>query len=459
MIKLDKFIMKKVLLSILALFICFNNAFSQDVSEEAKVSSLFPEGDIQWIKYFKGRVDDLSDIRVSLGYDGAYCRGIFTYIRSGETFTLEGQLRKDTLIVNELDANESVTGHLKGVFKGKYFTGEWTNFNNTIGGIQINLQELAEPPVYPSYCGDNKWVHAYRAGFGEDEFEFLLQKGSFGSMRGVGYSKKSKQSFHIKGTYDELQNGMVLALKNQNNEKMGTLSLKMKSINEFTGSYQPTDGAKCFGDALRSDNLGVGCMEYADYVASYDVTYPKKDEDSAFNLWMQTIIADWFKETQKFINDVRMDNIDNVPEIRSVARAYSWCDMDYYSNELISGFMHFGNSWTKNRSERAFIFDLRTGKEIAKQDIFKADSKVDEVIQQYILEQLPKNLLANDEQFVAWINTQTFSNITVRREGLAFSTEANGTYGRQSVIVPLKLLTPYLNPKTSIFRLTKLPSN
>ncbi len=451
--------MKKTLLFIFVNLLLLNISLAQDVSEEAKVSSLFPEGDIQWIKYFKGRVDDLSDVRVSLGYDGAFCRGIFTYIRSGETFTLEGQLRKDTLIVNELDQNEAVTGHLKGVFKGKFFLGEWSNFNNTIGGVQINLQQMDEPPIYASYCGDNKWVHSYRAGFGDNEFELVLQKGSFGSMRGVGFSKKDKQSFQIKGTYDELQNSMLLTLKNQNNQKIGSFNLKMKSINEFAGSFQAADGQKHFGDALRADNLGVGCMEYADYVASYDVTYPKKDEDSAFNLWMQTIIAEWFKDTQRFINDVRMDNIDNVPEIRSVARAYSWCDVDYYSNEIISGFMHFGNSWTKNRTERAFIYDNRTGKEITKQELFKADAKVDEVVQQYILEQLPNNQLATDEQFVTWINTQTFSNITVRREGLAFSTEANGTYGRQSVIVPLKILQPFLNPKTSVFRLTKIAMN
>lgn len=443
------------------LFITFlisfnNNTFAQDISEEAKVSSLFPEGDIQWIKYFKGRIDDLSDIRVSLGYDGAFCRGIFTYLRSGETFTLEGQLRKDTLILSEMDDNEAVTGHLKGLLKDKIFIGEWSNFNNTIGGVQVNLQQVDEPPLFASYCGDNKWVHSYRAGFGDYEFEIVLQKGSFGMMRGVGYSKKDKQSFQIKGTFDEVGNQLSLNLKNQYGEKMGMLNLKMKSINEFAGSFQNKDNQKFFGDALRADNLSVGCLEYADYVASYDVTYPKKEEDSAFNLWMQNVIADWFKETQKFINEVRMDNIDNVPEIRSVARAYAWCDMDYYSNELISGFMHFGNSWTKSRNERPFIFDLRTGKEITKEDLFKPNSNVDEMIQQYIVEQLSKNVLANDEQFVAWINTQTFSNITVRKEGLAFSTEANGTYGRKSIIVPFKILTPYLNPKNSAFRLTKL---
>jgi hypothetical protein len=434
-----------------------SSSAQSDISEEARVSSLFPEGDIQWIKYYKGRMDDLSDIRISLGYDGAFCRGVMTYLRSGESFTLEGQLRKDTLIVSELDDNEATTGHLKGVFKGKNFSGLWNNFNNTIGGIQVSLQETDSPPQYPSFCGDNKWVHYYRAGFEDNEFEIIIQKSSFGTVRGVGFSKKDKQSFHLKGTFDELQNQMIFTLKNQNNEKLGVMNLKMKSINEFSGSFQNKEGKKLFGDALRADNLGIGCLEYADYVASYDVTYPKKDEDSAFNLWMQTVIADWFKETQKFINDVRMDNIDNVPEIRAVARAYSWCDMDYYSNEVISGFMHFGNSWTKGRSERPFIFDLRTGKEITKNDLFKPNTNVDEVIQKYILEQLPNNTLASDEQFVAWINTQTFSNVTVRKEGLAFSTEANGTFGRQSIIVPLKLLSPFLNPKTSVFRLTKLP--
>lgn len=439
------------------LFLFVSSALAQDVSEEAKVSALFPEGDIQWIRYYKGRIDDLSDIRISLGYDGAFCRGVLTYLRSNEEFTLEGQLRKDTLLVNELDQNEAVTGHLKGVFKGKFFVGDWTNYNNTIGGIKILLQEVSEAPKYPSYCGDNKWVHFYRAGFGEHELEMVLQKSSFGVMRGVGYSKRDKQSFQIKGTFDELTNSMSLSLKNQFAEKMGILILKMKSIDEFVGSFQSPDGNKVFGDALRADDLGVGCMEYADYVASYDVTYPKKDEDSAYNLWMQTVIADWFKETQKFINDVRIDNIDNTPEIRSVARAYAWCDVDYYSNELISGFMHFGNSWTKKSSERAFMFDIRSGKELTKQDIFKADNKIDDLIQGYILEQLPKNVLANDAGFVEWINTQSFANITVRREGLAFSTDANGIYGRQSITVPWKVLNSYLNPRTSVFRLTKLP--
>jgi hypothetical protein len=415
--------------------------FAQSDSTSIALKKLFPSAKLQWIKHYKGRIDDLSDVAIVLGFDGKFCRGYLTYLRSKEKFLLDGIFDKDSIILSEIDKNKRTTAFIRGVKKDKRIEANWQNFNNTIGGIQLNMVEVLEPVMLPSFCGDNKWIHNYSGKFDEEEVDILIQKGSFGLVRGVGFWKKTGKSFSLKGTFDEQKLSIDVNLKDGENFKLGKMSLRLRSLDEFIGSFILPDGKKIYGTIHRDDDLKVGCTEYADYVASYDITFPKL-ENEKFDLWMQSFVDEWFRNNLAYINSIRFDNLDNVPEVRNIARAYGWCDVDFYSGDLMSGYMVFGNSWTSFQKERVFIYDIAQGKQLFKEDILK--KKIEKGITQ--------NFLYTEPDFKEWAATQNFDNITLRYEGINFSSTSTA-YGRQGVTIPYSELSPFLKKETTVWNM------
>ena len=58
-------------------------AFAQTALPQHAVIQLFEKPHkVQWVKHYKGRIDDLNDIALSLAYDGKQCKGQLTYLRS-----------------------------------------------------------------------------------------------------------------------------------------------------------------------------------------------------------------------------------------------------------------------------------------------------------------------------------------------------------------------------------------
>ncbi len=444
---------KYLITALLTLCSFFTQAQTTD-SLILRVQALFPEIKTQWIKHYKGRMDDLNDVSITLGFDGQFCRGYMTYLRSKESFLLDGTYRNDTLLLNEYDIAKQNTGLIKGVKKDRKVEAFWSNFNGTIGGIQLNLSEVLEPMLLPSFCGDNKWIRTYRGVFGDDKIELLLQKGSFGTVRGVGYFVKDKKSFNIKGSFNETKLSLDATLKDNENFKIGTMTLRLRSADEFVGNFILPDGKKRYGDITRVENINVGCTEYADYISSYDITYPKLNNES-YNLWIQNLVDEWFRSNLAYINSIRFDNLDNVPEVRSIARAYAWCDVDYRSLDLISGYLVYGNSWTNRQRERVFIYDLEDNKELFFNDIFQLNKNAEIFVKNYIDNALKSNTLYTEQDFKDWAATQKFDNLSIRVEGINFASTSMA-YGRQGITIPYSELLPYLVQRGSVWKLANL---
>jgi hypothetical protein len=88
---------------------------------------------LKWVRHFRGRLDDVSEVLLSLGYDGNNCRGQLTYIESKEQFDLTGTLEGMVLLLNESDSKGMITGHLTGTLQNDRIEAEWTNAVNTLG--------------------------------------------------------------------------------------------------------------------------------------------------------------------------------------------------------------------------------------------------------------------------------------------------------------------------------------
>ena len=412
-------------------------SFGQKVDTKEYVKSMFKNhSKIQWIKHYKGRIDDLNDISVTLGYDGENCKGQLTYLRSNAQFDLAGAIVDRQIYLQEINPSKKVSGSLKGEISKNTILGKWNNYNNSKGG-NLLLTETDQELKFPSYCGDNKWIRKYNGIIGKDKVEIILQKESTDKVSGNIFYIRKNQTFSFKGDIDE-QDNITLIVKDQignvvKNYK-GILHKDQLTFNANKGTSKPF---------VPSDGLTIGCIEYADYMTGYDITYPKTT-NAAFNQGMNEETDAWVQACKNHTEKIKKQSTSAPPQKRATERGYAWSEVEFFNKNLISGFMTFSNTWTPGQKLIAFNFDFEKNSSIYLEDIFEKKKDFKKYIKNYIKKEIKGHKYYSDSAFKKWIKKSDFPFFTIRQEGICFSTKFHMLYGRQSVTIPYQQLKPFL---------------
>ncbi|MFK8005302.1 MAG: hypothetical protein AB8H03_02985 [Saprospiraceae bacterium] len=411
--------------------------FAQKIDAKDYVKTLFEnQAEIQWIKYYKGRIDDLNDVAITLGFDGVNCKGRLTYLRSNTDFDLNGYIENETLLLQELDQKNNVSGILSGKIAGKTINGNWKNFDGSRGG-NLTLTETEKIVKFPSYCGDNKWIRKYQGKIANNNWEILLQKESSDQLTGLVFHKKKNTSYSIKGNVD-INNNFTLKAKNQKGQIVETFVGLLKQD-------QLTIGTKKSKKITLApfEGLTIGCVEYADYATGYDITFPKTT-NAAFNKQMDEETNAWIKACRKHLLKIKKQNTSADPKMRATERGFAWGEVEYFSQSVISGFMTFSNTWTPGQKLIVFNFDMKNDRMLYLEDIFENKKDYQKYIRNYIKKEIKNHQLYADPDFKKWIKKSNFSYFTIRKNGICFSTKYSMLYGRQSVTIPFRQLQPFL---------------
>lgn len=422
---------------ILIIFLVPIFSFGQKMETKDYVKSLFKNhSKIQWIKHYKGRIDDLNDVSVTLGFDGETCKGRLTYLRSNLQFDLIGSIVDRQIYLEELDSSKKVSGSLEGKFLKNTISGNWSNYNNSKGG-NLLLTETDQELKFPSYCGDNKWIRKYQGAIGKDRVEIILQKESTDKVSGfIFYSRKNK-TFAFKGDIDE-QDNIILKVKDQ-------LGGNIQTINGNLQKDQLTIAIKN-GDQKEftpSDGLTIGCIEYADYMTGYDITFPKTT-NAAFNQSMNEETEAWVQACRTHATKIKKQSTSTPPQKRATERGYAWSEVAFFNKNIISGFMTYSNTWTPGQKLIAFNFDFEKNSSLYLEDIFEKKKDFKKYIKNYIKKEIKDHKYYSNSDFKKWVKKNEFSYFTIRQEGICFSTKFHMLYGRQSITIPYQQLKPFL---------------
>ncbi len=395
---------------------------------------------VEWVKYYKGRFNDMNDVVITLAGDGKDIKGEMQYLRSKTVFYLVGEAKKNKLTLQEYDVEGLVTGYFKGEYTEWGIRGEWQNIENNLGS-KLRLEEVKNRVEVPSYCGDNKWVRTYSGNIGRDKAKMILQKNGAGKVMGTFIFLNKTNTRKIKGYSDTFDN-FYLTIKDEMNRPQGKIEGSFDEKNKFNANYTKNNGKEIACTFHPDVDLSVGCQEYADYATSYDVLYPKTRNES-FNDWIEKIMLSWNGACKKYMNEIVTMRQVPVPSMRQMLRSHAWTDIDVYNDELISGQIHFSSSWTKNAKSQNLNFNLKTGKEILAKDIFKSDFDQVAYAKKYMKNRMLQHAYAKDVKFVEWLDTQQFEAFNFRSEGIYFATDFHPIYGRQSVTIPYKKLKDF----------------
>lgn len=419
-------------------------------AKDTAVARLFDTpAQLKWIKYFRGRFDDVSEVIVALGYDGSNCRGYMTYAKSQERFVLDGTLDGMVLLLDERDPNGTVSGHLTGSLQGDQIDAEWTNATNTLGGRLAAKEATSKNPVN-LHCGDNKWVNRYIARWNDGRVDLTLARVNNNALNGYLWIEADNKTYTLSGKIFPDDHYEIQALL-ANGKTAAHLQGSLKVIQATECNWVGSGEKRVIKFTLRENYL-VGCLEFADYASSYDALYPRT-RCEACNKTLDHRISDWVSQCK---NTIATQKKASVPSNRNTLRASAWYEVTCWTETIFCGYLTFAESWQEETSGISFNFDLRTGKEISYDDLFNRNFDAKEWFADYARRESPKMAkFASDPAFREWLATEGFPMFTIRRDGLELSTRFHPVYGQQFITVPYSVLKPYMRRDNPITDLVK----
>ena len=419
-------------------------------AKDSAVAKLFETpAKIQWVKYFRGRLDDVSEVLLSLGHDGNSCRGYLTYAKSQKRFRLEGTLDGAVLLLDEHDDKGAVSGHLTGTLQGEQLDAEWTNAASTLGGRLEAKESNSNKPVN-LHCGDNKWVNRYVARWNNARVDLTLARANNNVLNGYLWIEADDKTYALSGKIfpdDHYEIQAVLPNGKTAAHLQGSLKVLQTTECNWVGSGEK----RAIKFTLRENYL-VGCLEFADYTSSYDALYPRTHCEGC-NKALDQYINDWVTRCK---TTIAAQKKPEMPSNRNALRASAWYAVTCWTETIFCGYLTFSESWQEATSGTSFNFDLRSGKEISFEDLFNRNFNAKEWFGDYARREMPKMAkFAADPKFREWLSKDGFPMFTIRRDGLELSTLFHPVYGQQHVLVPYSVLKPYMRRDNPIADLVK----
>lgn len=413
-------------------------AATNPAAKDTAIAKLFEKpADIKWVRYFKGRIDDVSVVDLALGSDGKTARGYLTYSKSRVRLRLEGTVTGDSLRLEER-TGKNLTGNLRGTIKNRRLSAEWTNYNNSLGS-RLEAEEILPGQTLNLGCSDGKWAGRYITRYNGARCDMILQRMQNGQLYGYLWVEADAKTYDLRGEMDREGNYEIEALSS--NDRIagllqGNLANPQKTDCNWVGS-----GEKRTFNFIQKDNFQLGCYEYADFVSSYDALYPRTPCASC-NTWLDQQVNNWVNKCKSTLSAKKEQN---TATSRSSQRASCWAEVACLTEHIFSGYLTFSETWNPQASGMSFNFDLRTGKPISFNELFNKSFNAKGWLDDFAKKESPKlPHYANDPDYRTWLAKEGFPMFTLRRDGLELSTLFHGQYGRQTLLVPYASLKPYM---------------
>ncbi|MDX2282026.1 MAG: hypothetical protein NW218_20720 [Saprospiraceae bacterium] len=393
---------------------------------------------LKWIKRLKGRIDDVYLVDIALGSDGRNCKGYLTYIKSKTRFQISGPLEKDQIVLEERDANNYVTGQIKGTFNGTRLEGSWSNNNNSLGS-RIEAEIIQPGQTVVTSCAENKWACRYITRYNGGRADMVLIRMHNGALEGFLWVEADRNTYTLKGelktdgTYD-------LEALLPNGKTGGLISGNLSNPTAITANWVGSGEKRSFSFSQK-DKLVFGCLDYADYRSGFDAIYPRT-ACTACNTWLDQQVNGWMSACRTAVA-AKQEPLNAAS--RSAHRGSCWSDIVCWTENILSGYLTFTDTWTPDAQGKSFNFNLKTGKEITLADLFVKSFNAKSWLDEYWKRESPKmRQFASDPAYREWINKVGFPLFALRRDGLELSTLFHPVYGQQHLLVPYADLKPYL---------------
>ncbi len=442
--------MKYIFLSLLSTFFV-GNIYAQQTAYTSSITTpqeTFAEKNNT--QYFSGLLDDLYQVRIQLDCSTGECSGQLVYTESGVQFRLEGIKLGDQLLLKEINQQSEISGFIKATWNDQQITGEWSNFDGTIGSA-IELQSVEKEATVHT-LGQDKWVKTYKGVVAWEEVEMVLHHLGHQHVTGFVYNFANDDEHVITGQIN--QNGVLeLSIQNAAGIEKGTLVGKDIDDKNFRAEYKNNENERSYASFELTNKIPVGYIEYANYVMNYEVLFPEYTNNT-FNVWIKDYLQNWVSDCRSTTQQLNKKVVLQ-PEDRASERGYVWFNIEESLPDFISGYYFYSNTWNHQTIGKSLNYDLVSNKSIEWKDVFKksATAELNNFKQQYIEKEIRRNPQYMDTAFQEWIHTQTFPLFAFQQNGIQFSTIYDEVFGQTKITISYEDLKPFMKKKNPINRL------
>lgn len=397
----------------------------------------------QNISRYKGYINDTHPVEMTLaGLGRDSFVAVVVYRSSMDSFLYKGTIFNKRLEMSERNAKGEVVGYLNGTLSVKKestkskLTAQWHNHDKSIA-IDLELQEVDSVKGW-AFMSDNKSLLRFQGTFEGELVVAIVHRGAEG--RASGYFEINRDRYPFIGIVDK--------------ERMGDFKLSLDDGREIIASWMGNDKLMCAireGDIQKTfplylrSSFEVGSLDYICAIGLIDYNYPKSKLHPSFSEYLLGEVFVRQSEDRQFLDSIERPFGFITPELRLNHRSYSWWEVDFWNDEVISGWISFENTWSNRQTTFPFTYDLSEQRIITLQDMYHAEeSPFWDELKKQIADKMGKVPFAEEKEFLDWMAQDPFKYYTLSTGGLQISTDHNSLFGMQKVVVPFKKLTPFV---------------
>lgn len=425
--------MKNFFYIIILIFIGnLQEVFSQAASRD-ELESLFEEpGKIQWARNYKGLINNIEHVEISLAYDGRNCRGYVLFPTSETTIELKGILSGNRLDLRELNEEGLITAYIKGILTPGKIEADWENYNQTIGCKYLLYSESEAAKLNPA--AQKKWIKWYSGEVAHEKLRLILFQKEPANLSGFCFNDTGTRMYNVTGTLNPDKSIFINFLLDQSEVARFDGVLKGKSL--IKGR---TTGIGVTNEPLQlelENELSLNETSYQSFSTAIEILTPKT-KNKNFEQYIAAKLQPYIDEVNKANTAENMSESHiSQPSERLSQRAYIYPDIRFVTKELICGNVLYTNTWDKHDKTIPFNYDVKKKKEIELTDIWNPNLNMQDSLNHYFIS-------VNKPGF-------TFKYFNLTPQGIRLYDDLDPLYGRNDLTIPYAVVRRWARGKSPV---------
>jgi len=407
------------------------NATGQAASKD-ELEALFDTPDkIQWTRNYKGLINNIESVEISLASDGRNCRGYVLFPKSQTTIELRGILSGSRIELRELNDEGLITAYLKGSLTPGKIEADWENYNHTIGCKYVLYSESEAAKLSPA--SQKKWIKWYSGEVAHEKLRIILFQKEPEKLTGFCFNDTGTRMYNVNGMLNPDKSIFLNFLLDET--EVARFDGKVKSGAIIKGT---TTGIGVTSEPLQlelENELNLEETSYQNFRTAIEILTPKLRKGN-FEKYILEKIEPYIQEVNSEIVENLSESHVPQPSERLSQRAYIYPVIRFVSKEIISGHILYTNTWDKHDKTIAFNYDVRKKKEISQDDIWNPKLNMQDTLAHYF-ESVGKPGFS-----------YKYFNLTP--QGIRFYDDLNPLYGRNDVTIPYAVVRRWVKGKSPV---------
>jgi hypothetical protein len=423
--------MKYLLLYFLFPYFSNSQSPSQELAEQ-----LFKDKKLLWQKLYTGYWDQVIPVKLELASDGEAIKGFLYFGENQTKYVVNGKQMNAELRLEEQDLLGRNTGLLALELQGSIIKGTWYNAQNSYNAPLYLSESL--PPAEPNY-----WIRSYLSKNDPTESRLILHKEFADQISAKFYYKLlNKTLFGTSIIKDEEAYSQEAYMADYLHNTAGTLNTW--KINDRKMDLLYKLGSMEYRQSLELDlEVPIQKQVYADHWMAVDLFYPAFDRP-AITDWIQNYLDSLLILVQEKKKEAIEDYRAN--ENRLLFRMSVWPQIEYLSEQLVSGVFYSKTSWEEQAGVQPFVFDLKKGVVLHWSDMVENRTEFERIKNSYLQTELEK-LKSSSALEYDQLQLKDFTCMTIKKEGLVFSAPFDMMHGVRQLVLPYYMIRETLSPK------------